>query len=95
MYDLPYFNPAFSQVLRGLREQRKMTQMALAVAIGGSEIAIRRMERGVQTPTTTTLILLARALAIPPTHFLEIIINRMEALQDSANNDSQDLAPKF
>lgn len=84
MYELPYFNLAFSQILRSIREQRKMTQMALAVAIGGSEVAIRRMERGVQTPTTTTLILLARALSISPSIFLSDIMDRMQTLAFAA-----------
>ena len=84
MRELPYFNLAFSQILRGIREQRKMTQMALAVAIGGSEVAIRRMERGVQTPTTTTLILLAQALSISPTSFLSSILDRMDSLAFAA-----------
>lgn len=64
-----------------------MTQMALAVAIGGSEVAIRRMERGVQTPTVTTFILLANALAISPSAFLSEIIDRMETLAYSADEE--------
>lgn len=64
-----------------------MTQMALAVAIGGSEVAIRRMERGVQTPTVTTFILLANALAISPAAFLSEIIDRMETLAYSADEE--------
>lgn len=97
MYELPYFNLAFSQILRTVREQRKMTQMALAAAIGGSEVAIRRLERGVQTPTTTTLILLARALSISPTNFLSSIIDRMDALEfaegDTLPDDSEGVSP--
>ena len=85
MYALPYFNLAFSQILRGARERNQITQMSLAVAIGGSEVAVRRMERGVQTPTATTLILLARALSIPPASFLSSILDRMEALEFAAS----------
>lgn len=85
MHEMPHFNPAFAQVLRSLRERRLMTQMSLAVAIGGSEVAIRRMERGVQTPTTTTLILLARALSVTPEAFLAAIIGRMNALAFAAD----------
>lgn len=64
-----------------------MTQMALAVAIGGSEVAIRRMERGVQTPTVTTFILLANALDVSPAAFLSEIIDRMETLAYSADEE--------
>ncbi len=83
MQELPFFNQAFAQVLRARREEMRMTQMGCAVAIGGSEVAVRRMERGVQTPTTTTLILLARALEMTPTDFLDCVLKRMEFLENS------------
>lgn len=83
MQELPFFNQAFAQVLRARREEMRMTQMGCAVAIGGSEVAVRRMERGVQTPTTTTLILLARALKLTPTDFLDCVLKRMEFLENS------------
>ena len=93
MHDLPYFNLAFSQILRNYREHARITQMSLAVAIGGSEVAIRRMERGVQTPTVTTFILLAKALSVSPAAFLAAIIDRMEALAYTAT-DSEELSLK-
>ena len=88
MYDVPYFNQAFSQVLRNQREQRRLTQMRLAVAIGGSEIAIRRMERGAQTPTLTTFLLLANALCLPPTEFLALIMERMNAMEYAGREET-------
>lgn len=60
--------------------------MQLAVAIGGSEVAVRRFERGSQTPTVTTLILLAQALAVTPDKFLAEIIHQM-AFLDSKQDD--------
>lgn len=77
MHELPNFNKAFAQILRSRREQNRMTQMRLAIEIGGSEVAVRRMERGTQTPTVTTLILLARALGVEPDKFLAEINHQM------------------
>ncbi|MCL1939035.1 MAG: helix-turn-helix domain-containing protein [Desulfovibrionaceae bacterium] len=50
------------------------------MAIGGSEVAVRRLERGVQTPTVTTMILLAKALGITPEAFLSEIMRQMAFL---------------
>ena len=87
MHELPNFNKAFAQILRSRREQIRMTQMRLAIEIGGSEVAVRRMERGSQTPTVTTLILLARALGVTPDKFLEEIVHQvafLDSRQDGA-----------
>ena len=88
MHELPNFNKAFAQILRSRREQIRMTQMRLAIEIGGSEVAVRRMERGSQTPTVTTLILLARALGVEPDNLLAEILNQM-AFLESRPNDGQ------
>ena len=88
MHELPNFNKAFAQILRSRREQNRMTQMRLAIEIGGSEVAVRRMERGSQTPTVTTLILLARALGVEPDNLLAEILNQM-AFLESRPNDGQ------
>jgi len=80
MYQIPNFNAALAYALRARREQAGMTQMQLAVAIGGSEVAVRRLERGVQTPTVTTMILLAKALGITPEAFLSEIMRQMAFL---------------
>ena len=89
MHELPNFNKAFSQILRSRREQIHMTQMRLAIEIGGSEVAVRRMERGSQTPTVTTLILLARALGVEPDKFLAEIVHQI-AFLDSRQDGSED-----
>jgi len=80
MYQIPNFNAALARVLRARREQTGMTQMQLAVAIGGSEVAVRRLERGVQTPTVTTMVLLAKALDITPEAFLSEIMRQVAFL---------------
>jgi len=90
MHEIPNFNKAFSRILRSRREQGHLTQMQLAVAIGGSEVAVRRMERGSQTPTVTTLILLARALGIAPDKFLAEIVHQVTFL-DSREDEAREL----
>lgn len=82
MYNLPFFNAAFAQVLRSRREQAGMTQLRLAFEIGGSEIAVRKLERGVQTPTVTTFILISRAFNIQPAILLNETLERMSYLED-------------
>ncbi|WP_420346185.1 helix-turn-helix domain-containing protein [Pelagibius sp.] len=51
--------------LRALRQQRGLTQAALADAIGRSEISIRAIERGASAPSFVTLEPLTRALDVP------------------------------
>ena len=80
MYQIPNFNVALAHTLRARREQTGMTQMQVAVAIGGSEVAVRRLERGAQTPTVTTMILLAKALDITPEAFLSEIMRQVALL---------------
>lgn len=87
MHEVPNFNTALSQILRSRRQQARMTQMQLAVEIGGSEVAVRRMERGSQTPTVTTLILLARALGVKPEEFLAEILRQIIFLDARAKDE--------
>ena len=64
-----------------------MTQMRLAIAIGGSEVAVRRLERGVQTPTVTTMILLAKALGVAPEEFLAEVMRQTAFLDAKAEKN--------
>jgi len=89
MYQIPNFNAALAHALRAGREQAGMTQMQLAVAIGGSEVAVRRLERGVQTPTVTTMVLLANALGITPEAFLSEIMRQVAFLDARQENCAQ------
>ena len=54
----------FGQVLRQLRNERKLSQEALAFDSGVDRTFISDMERGVKQPTITTIYRLARALSI-------------------------------
>ena len=86
MYKISNFNAALALTLRARREQIGMTQMQLAVAIGGSEVAVRRLERGVQTPTVTTMVLLPKALDITPEAFLSEIMRQVAFLDARQEN---------
>ena len=86
MYQIRNFNAALAHTLRARRQQTGMTQMQLAVAIGGSEVAVRRLERGVQTPTVTTMVLLAKALDITPEAFLSEIMRQVTVLDARQEN---------
>ena len=86
MFQISNFNTALAHTLRARREQVGMTQMQLAVAIGGSEVAVRRLERGVQTPTVTTMVLLAKALDITPEAFLSEVMRQVAFLDARQEN---------
>jgi transcriptional regulator with XRE-family HTH domain len=56
--------PTFGQILRGIREKKKMTQQALADASGLSRVQIARLETNVQSPSWEAVKNLCRALGI-------------------------------
>ncbi len=55
-------NVRFGYALGGIREQRGLTQQALADIIGVKRSAIARLEGGDHAPTMTTLLKLVQAL---------------------------------
>jgi transcriptional regulator with XRE-family HTH domain len=61
---------AFGRVLRTLREERGLTQEALALQSGYHATYISQLERGMQSPSLGTLYRLARTLTISPSEFL-------------------------
>jgi transcriptional regulator with XRE-family HTH domain len=56
--------PTFGQLLRGIREKKKMTQQALADASGLSRVQIARLETDVQSPSWEAVKNLCRALGV-------------------------------
>jgi transcriptional regulator with XRE-family HTH domain len=58
-------------VVKNLREERGIKQKHLARKAGISREALSRIERGITTPSTKTLIELARVLDIPIAKLLE------------------------
>ena len=83
MHELPFFNQAFAAVMRSHREAARKTQLEIAFSIGGSESYVRRLEGAKQTPTSSTLILVARAMGLSPDIFLKEVLQQMSYLEAS------------
>jgi transcriptional regulator with XRE-family HTH domain len=82
MQKIPKLQKAFAYVLRYHREMAKLTQPQLAKKIGGSEINIRTLERGVTAPSLTTFLLIADALGIGAQQLLSEVQSRMATMDD-------------
>ncbi|BDG27217.1 MULTISPECIES: helix-turn-helix domain-containing protein [Thermus] len=54
------------QLLRTLREERGLSQGALAKKIGVTQGYIHQLERGIRRPSIRVLLRLAQALDVPP-----------------------------
>lgn len=65
---------AFGKALRGVREARGISQEDLALEAGFDRTFISLLERGLRSPTIRTLVRLAEALKVQPSH----IVRRME-----------------
>ncbi len=61
-YEETLRNVRFGYALGGVREQRGLTQQALADMVGVKRTAIARLEGGDHAPTMTTLLKLVQAL---------------------------------
>lgn len=66
---------AFGKVLRELREERGLTQEALALDVGTERSHISALERAEKGPALSTVFALARALGVQPAD----LISRVEA----------------
>ena len=86
MKNLPYFNQAFGQILRERREAAEISQQELANKIEGVRSYVQFLEYGRQTPTATTIILIAEALGIDPAEMLRDVVCLMTNLAKSADN---------
>lgn len=63
-------NKVFGNVLKKYREERKISQEALAWDAGISRTYVSRLESGIRQPTITTLFGLAHALQISPAELI-------------------------
>jgi transcriptional regulator with XRE-family HTH domain len=84
--------PNVGQCIRKLRETRKLSLRALAKHCGLSANAISRIERGENSPTVSTLHMLATALEVPITDFFEmpqarttVVVRRDQRLQSEGD----------
>lgn len=64
-----YIN-AFGKHLRALRELKKLTQEDLAAKCDIPLSQVGRMERGVRSPTLSTILILAEGLGVDPKELL-------------------------
>jgi len=69
---------AFGQVLREIRQERKISQERLGLDSGYHRTYISLLERGEKSPTLTTIYNLCKTLDIKPAAMIE----RVEALVD-------------
>lgn len=63
-------NKVFGDVLKKYREERKISQEALALDAGISRTYVSRLESGIRQPTITTLFGLAYALKVSPAELI-------------------------
>jgi len=82
MKNLPHFNQAFGQILRARREAAGISQQELANKIEGVRSYVQFLEYGRQTPTATTIILIAEALGVDPAGMLRDSVRVMERLKE-------------
>jgi transcriptional regulator with XRE-family HTH domain len=70
----------FGQVLRELRENKKLSQEKLAEFCDLDRTYISLLERGLRQPTLTTLFRLSRALGIKPSELIEKVQERIVSI---------------
>jgi transcriptional regulator with XRE-family HTH domain len=68
--DQKYIN-AFGQNLKNLRNSKGLSQEELAHRCGVPLSQVGRFERGVRSPTLSTILILARGLAVEPKTLLD------------------------
>lgn len=70
IYNQKYIK-AFGERLRALREERKLSQRKLAEIAGIKYSQIGRIERGEQNTSLSSIYVLAKALEVTPSEFLD------------------------
>ena len=90
MKNLPHFNQAFGQILRARREAAGISQQELANKIEGVRSYIQFLEYGRQTPTATTVILIAEALGTDPAEMLRDAVRAMASLEKQEINKTSE-----
>jgi transcriptional regulator with XRE-family HTH domain len=62
---------AFGEHLKNLRESKNLTQEELSYRCGVPLSQVGRFERGVRSPTLSTILILAKGLEVEPKTLLE------------------------
>jgi len=68
---------AFGEVLRELREERDLTQEALALEAGTERSHISALERAEKGPSLATILRLSRALSVPASDLIERVERKL------------------
>jgi transcriptional regulator with XRE-family HTH domain len=71
------FKKAFGEVLRELRQERRLTQEALAEASDCHVNHVSFLERGINSPTLMLVFHLAAALGLPPAELVIRVEKRL------------------
>jgi transcriptional regulator with XRE-family HTH domain len=71
---------AFGQVIRDIRQKAGMSQEALSLSCGRHRTYISLIERGRNSPSITTLWLIAEALEVSPS----LVIRRVEKVLEKS-----------
>ncbi|MBZ0137639.1 MAG: helix-turn-helix domain-containing protein [Planctomycetes bacterium] len=88
----------FGRLIEGIRGYKSMSQSELAAAADLSNAAVSRVERGESNPTLTTVLAIARGLALSPSELMraftvaeEGALRRLRAaIQDTADGELPD-----
>ena len=81
MEKMSLLNDAFGQVLRAHREKAGLTQKELAVKMGASLSAVKKLEHGDRIPSLQTVLILCRGLDMEPRDFVAEITHRLAFLE--------------
>jgi transcriptional regulator with XRE-family HTH domain len=61
---------AFGEVLRQMREQRKLSQEALGASSESDRTFVSMLERGLVSPTLRTIVKLSKGLSVAPSEII-------------------------
>ena len=80
-------NAAFGQTLRTHREKAGLTQKALAVRMGASLSAIKKLELGDRIPSLRTVLAICRGLGVEPHYFVADLTHKLAFLEGIKDNN--------
>ena len=65
---------AFGIVLKKLREERRLSQMEIVRRTGLDRTTVPKYEKGVRSPNLKSILLIADALDIPASEFIDKVV---------------------
>ena len=83
MESIPILNKAFGQLLREHRLKRSISQEELAFKADLHRTYISLLERGLKTPTLSTLFQLCKSLEIEPDYFVAELNEKLAILSEN------------